>query len=252
MSMPHCDGMEEQRWRAAQASGGTSSPCIYAHVERVLIEHGASGKVLDFGAGKGSLIQRLYDKKMFLTCIATDLMPRSEQVDSPIAWQINDLNQRTSFDDQSFDVVVSVEVIEHLENPRATVREWARLLKPGGLLVFSTPNNESYRSIVALIFRGHYAAFGDSSYPAHITPLLRKDIQRIMRESGFHREELYFTNVGQVPKLTRFTWQALSFGICRGVRFSDNIIFAARKPGSKEPHTGSLSNAGIPKRNGIG
>ena len=106
----------------------------------------------------------------------------------------------TNFNDGSWDVIVSAEVIEHLENPRATVREWARLLKPGGLLVFSTPNNESLRSIMSLIFRGHYADFSDSSYPAHITPLLRKDIERIMQEARCGSTKVYFTNNGRDRK----------------------------------------------------
>ena len=44
------------------------------------------------------------------------------------------------FPNASFDVVLSTEVIEHLPDPAAAVKEFARVLTPGGHLVLSTPN----------------------------------------------------------------------------------------------------------------
>ncbi len=229
MNRSELQSITGRRVSAAEASGGISNLCIYDCLECVLDKLGAKGKVLDFGAGKGLLIQRLRKRRRFSLYAGVDIMRRPPALDASIAWYVQDLNEPTNFNDGSWDVIVSAEVIEHLENPRATVREWARLLKPGGLLVFSTPNNESLRSIMSLIFRGHYADFSDSSYPAHITPLLRKDIERIMQEARCGSTKVYFTNNGRIPKLTRFSWQSLSLGLCRGVRFSDNIVISACK-----------------------
>lgn len=47
---------------------------------------------------------------------------------------------RLGFASRAFDAVVSIEVIEHLADPRSYLREAARVLKPGGLFVLSTPN----------------------------------------------------------------------------------------------------------------
>lgn len=44
------------------------------------------------------------------------------------------------FADASFDALVSLEGIEHFENQAAFLRECARVLKPGGLMVLTTPN----------------------------------------------------------------------------------------------------------------
>jgi 2-polyprenyl-3-methyl-5-hydroxy-6-metoxy-1,4-benzoquinol methylase len=220
-------------WRqnAAKASGGTSGDVIYDMFERVLRAHRPVGKILDFGAGIGVLSRRLVGMQMFESVNSVDIMPAPVGLDLAVDWHIQDLNEPTGFPSESFEVIVSAEVIEHLENPRAVVREWFRLLKPEGLLLFSTPNNESVRSILALVCRGHYASFGDASYPAHITPLLKKDMDRILREAGFREPIFFYTDYGTIPRLGRITWQGVSCTLLRGLRFSDNVLTVARKPG---------------------
>ena len=46
--------------------------------------------------------------------------------------------------DKSFDLVVSFETIEHVQHPHVFIAECARVLKPGGLLIVSTPNSLVY------------------------------------------------------------------------------------------------------------
>jgi SAM-dependent methyltransferase len=48
------------------------------------------------------------------------------------------------FDDESFDVVVSFETIEHVPDPEAALAEYARVLRSDGVLVISTPNADEY------------------------------------------------------------------------------------------------------------
>ena len=51
-----------------------------------------------------------------------------------------DLTRGLPYPDQSFDLVMLTEVIEHLENHRAALGEVARVLRPGGHLILTTPN----------------------------------------------------------------------------------------------------------------
>ena len=218
------------REEAAQASGGSSSAIIYSAILRVIQEFEISGTALDFGAGTGSLTRRLRQSGRFNRVVAADLMDAPP--DLPSDWIRGDLNESLSIADSSFDCVIAAEVIEHLENPRAVAREIFRLLKPEGCVILSTPNNESWRSILSLTFRGHHVAFLDSSYPAHITALLRADVSRILVEAGFEPPQFRFTNSGSLPGVTRLTWQKISAGLLGGVRFSDNLLVIARKSGA--------------------
>ncbi len=50
-----------------------------------------------------------------------------------------DLNDHIPMPDNSVDVVVSIQVLEHLSNPQQAVKEMTRVLKPGGHLFMTTP-----------------------------------------------------------------------------------------------------------------
>ena len=134
------------------------------------------------------------------------------------------------FIDCDYDLIVSVEVIEHLENPRAMARFLFDRLLPGGRCIVTTPNQESVRSLAALTFEGHFAAFRGASYPGHITALTRLDLLRVFQEAGFREIEIRYTNHGALPKLVGVNWQQISFGLLKGRRFSDNMAIIARRP----------------------
>jgi SAM-dependent methyltransferase len=51
------------------------------------------------------------------------------------------------FRDNSFDVIISLEVLEHVEHPAAVLREVFRILKPGGWFYLTCPNYLSFREV---------------------------------------------------------------------------------------------------------
>jgi 2-polyprenyl-3-methyl-5-hydroxy-6-metoxy-1,4-benzoquinol methylase len=215
-------------------SQGTSDEAIYAAIEARVRAADAAGDLLDFGAGTGRLTARLARSDRFRSVTGADLYPRPADLPPGVRWIEGDLNDRLPAPPASFDSIVAAEVIEHLENPRAVCRELFRLLRPGGQVLLSTPNNESLRSLVALVVRGHFVAFGDSSYPAHITALTRTDLTRILTEAGFTGVTISYTGSGGIPGLPARTWQSVLGRLARGVRFSDNVVASARKPREAE------------------
>jgi 2-polyprenyl-3-methyl-5-hydroxy-6-metoxy-1,4-benzoquinol methylase len=216
----------EQRRMAAEASRGISSGPSYALAGQLLEKHAPAGRVLEFGAGTGNFARKLLEEGFSHNITCADILPAPDDLLQHVEWIQTDLNNPLPTAEKSFDGIVSTEVIEHLENPRAVFREFFRLLRPGGWLVLTTPNQESVRSLASLSIGRHFAAFLGASYPAHITALLGLDLQRICAESGFDTPSFHYTNTGRIPKMTRFRWPK---GF-RGRLFSDNFALETRKP----------------------
>lgn len=216
------------RRHASELSGGTSSQPIRATVMRLLAASGAAGSLLDFGAGRGELLGELHAAGGFAELAGVDLFPRPASLPDAVAWYQQDLNDPVAID-RTFDAVVCSETIEHLENPRHVFRILHRLVRPGGTLVLTMPNQESIRSLAGLLCAGHFTQFLGACYPAHITALLRLDLERLCGETGFEPPRFAYTDVGGIPKLPTVSWQAVSFGLLRGRPFSDNLAMATRR-----------------------
>ncbi|MBV8765447.1 MAG: class I SAM-dependent methyltransferase [Hyphomicrobiales bacterium] len=225
MNMPH--DLAEFRMQAARCSGGTSSDSIKRLVMRMVRDNRIHGRVLDFGAGTGQLI-KLMSKLEGIELFGADILPRPRDIPDHVTWHQGDLNDRLAQSSRFFDAVICSEVIEHLENPRATFRTINAILKQDGKLLLTMPNQENIRSFLNLIFRGHFAQFRAPDYPAHITALLRLDLVRICAETGFSEPRFLYTDDGWMP-ITRTTWQKFSFDLLKGRLFSDNLGMLATK-----------------------
>ena len=95
--------------------------------------HGAI--VLDAGAGPGSWILEEHRGRIRLW-VGEDVYRSEEALWDALVLAPSD---RLPFADDSFDVVVCYNVIEHLPDPAACFAAYARVLKPGGYLCFKTP-----------------------------------------------------------------------------------------------------------------
>lgn len=90
----------------------------------------------------------------------------------------------------SFDAVISNDVLEHVVDPEAVVRESARVLRRGGLLAFNMPN---YR----WIYEGHY---NTPWIPAMSKPLARRYVSLLGRDPAYV-DTLNFLSPGIVKRI---------------------------------------------------
>lgn len=110
-------------------------------------------KTLDIPAGNGWISEQL--GHMGAEAIAGDI--NSEKPE----YVQTDMEKKLPFSDQEFDVVISAEGIEHVFSPYHLFSELARVLKPGGILIITTPNLQN------LITRWQFLCCG---YPYQFDP----------------------------------------------------------------------------------
>jgi SAM-dependent methyltransferase len=115
-------------------------------------------QVLDVPSGEGDLAALLAAAGMNVT--ALDDAPVMPFRFDPAQRRVHDCNRGLPFEAATFDALVSVDGIEMLENPTGFLREAARVLRPGGLLVLAVRNVDSLRSRKYALLRGHPRYFG--------------------------------------------------------------------------------------------
>jgi 2-polyprenyl-3-methyl-5-hydroxy-6-metoxy-1,4-benzoquinol methylase len=212
----------------ARESQGASNNAIYKMVARAITERYSSGGVLvDVGCGSGNL--RSFVRAHFERYIGVDVLRYDGFPTDAEFVPLNLDTDQVDLADGSADVVCAVETIEHLENPRAFMRELVRLTKPGGWIIVTTPNQLSLLSKLTFVLKNQFNAFQEAPglYPAHITALLEIDLIRIATECGLTNIKIDFTNQGRMP-FTPWHWpKILGF---QGRAFSDNIVCVGLKP----------------------
>ena len=95
-------------------------------------------RVLDLGCGRGGIVERLESVGSW-TGADPDLNSLREHRRRSLS-RCCAQSERLPFTAATFDIVVTSWVLEHLPNPEQTLREIARLLRPGGSFFFLTPN----------------------------------------------------------------------------------------------------------------
>ena len=133
-------------------------------------------------------------------------------VDNP-AMQLfpNDVRDMKDIPSNSVDLAYSRAVMEHLENPEQAYAEIARVLKPGGVYVFTTPSIYDYGSIAALLIPNRFHAkivsategrAGEDVFPTVFGSNSRRAITRQAAEVGLDID--HFAYIGQYPSCLVF------------------------------------------------
>lgn len=100
-----------------------------------LIENHVSGSLLDLGCGMVPLYEAYKPYVTRVTCGDWE----SSFHQNPYIDQVCDLTKPLDFEAESFDTIILSDVLEHLPEPMLVFQEVARILKPGGKVILTTP-----------------------------------------------------------------------------------------------------------------
>ena len=162
-----------------------------------VVKQGAARSVLDYGAGSGLFVplwERVFPRAELGFCDPSPVARERFRERFPRHADRYSLveEDRAGFEDGSFDVVVSVEVMEHVESLAIFVKDIWRVLRPGGTFVWTTPcaNALSMEHLFAMA-TGRIEPTPDGfrrwawEDPAHLRRLRSREIERLLRDSGF-------------------------------------------------------------------
>lgn len=164
------------------------------------------GSVLDAPAGIGHLSLRL--REMGYKVKAGEIEPQKFAVPD-IECIFTDLNRAIQTQDNSFDYICCIEGLEHMTDPYQAVKEFARVLKPGGYGVFSIPNYCNIEQRFKFLLSGYltkpaecerFRVPGANIYGLHNSPLTITILEFMFEINNLHIVEIK----KDAPKLKQY------------------------------------------------
>lgn len=165
------------------------------HRKRRITKYKQMGRILDIGCGRGLFLSIM---KMHGWEVAgterDEETAKHASVEHDIQVMAGDVC-RSGFEDEHFDVITLIHVLEHMDDPERMIRECNRLLKNGGMLVVAVPNLSSLQ-----------ASFGGKDWfhldpPYHVHHFTEQGLLRVLDRESF-----------TIRKIKRFDLEHNPFG----------------------------------------
>lgn len=156
-----------------------------------LLDRGDSPQFLDVGCGNGRYLEMLHrlgvpGEKLFGVEMSEGCIQHLKSRGfNGYFGRIEDVEKDLPVG--SFDLIVLLQVIEHVEDPANMVSVLSRLLKKGGILVIETPNT---RSLDVSLFRRRY--WGGYHFPRHWNLFNSNNLSRLVEDNGLTVKALHY------------------------------------------------------------
>lgn len=143
-----------------------------------------TNKILDVGCGCGFFLEVAKEKgwEVYGTEFADNVVEECSL--KGFNMQLGSL-ENVQFENDMFDIIVSIEVIEHLIDPKATVSEMYRIVRPGGCVYITTPN---FNSLLRYKMGPKYDVI---RFPLHLIYFTPKTLQGLFSQIGFTSKNVF-------------------------------------------------------------
>jgi SAM-dependent methyltransferase len=169
---------------------------------------GPGRRVLDVGCRSGALT-RAYLPGNEVVGVDVDRLALDEAARLGIETHWADAEEGLPFEDETFEVVVAGELLEHVRDPAALVADARRVLRPGGTFVGSVPNGFRLKNRLRFL-----AGRKPETDPTHLHLFTPDDLRGLLR--GFDEPRLHFVSSRFLRLHPRL--------------FGNIVVFAGRKP----------------------
>jgi len=168
----------------------SSNPFIQYLIKRLLKKiaglmneiNSTSLLTLDIGCGEGYMIEYLYLQQVVGSYIGVDLDLKRIACAAtyyPVCKYMAADVIALAFKSNTFDCILSAEMLEHVRNPIKAMEEIKRVAKPSAYLIISVPNEPLFRWCNLL--RGKYWRRGGRT-PAHVNFWKPSEIKKLLRQ----------------------------------------------------------------------
>ncbi len=197
-----------------------------------LIRKEKPGKMLDVGCSSGIFSKQFIKAgwEVYGIDIAKNKVEMAKK--NGLIARTSDLTKKLPYKEEFFDLVFAGEVIEHLVDTDAFLKEMSRILKTGGKLILTTPNLASFENRIRLLF-GVYPAWVDYRLggAGHVRAYTYGILKKQLKETGFKAEEHKGNFVPFIPEyfLNDIKFPMLAFTGELFPDLSQGMIIKARK-----------------------
>lgn len=193
-----------------------------------LVPHGFKS-VLDIGGGTGASAKYLKEIGKAESAVVVDMVADHtlEEVDAAYAGDLEDpkLLEKVAAEQGKFDVILCLDVLEHLTDPWSVVAQCHGMLRPGGVIVASIPNMRNYTLVLPLVFSGKFE-LQDSGIRdrTHLRWFVRQSAIDLMTSSGLSLEHVQGKYYGR----RHLVLDKLSFGLLQNFLYLQYFIRVRR------------------------
>ena len=198
--------------------------------ERILAHLRPAAAVLDLGAGAG-IVEQMNFRGLAGSVCGVDLDPRV--VGNPMLDEGRVANaDGIPYEDGRFDVVFSDNVLEHLDKPLEVFLEVARVLKPGGVFLFKTPNKWHYMPTIARLTPHGFHQYVNrlrgraevDTFPTRYQANSLDDVERLAVDAGLVVDRI--ERVEGRPEYLRMMWPTYVVGLAYERLVNSAEVFA--------------------------
>lgn len=192
----------------------------------------SSGTLVDVGGATGNLgyaLQDLFEQRWVVDIAAACRAPARNKGNQFIQANVDAVGLDI-FSSGSVDLIVALDLIEHILDPDSFARECFRALRPGGAVLINTPNIQFWRHLESLVVRGRFPhTSGDPEvyHGGHVAFYNLHDMVEVFGSAGFSDMRMHTDGLAFDPPPP--IWISLSQVPAHQMSVAD-LVFSCRRP----------------------